>query len=188
MLYSPTWIQNRRSTEADLHSSSHYTQANSTIWMLNTVEPLYNGHLGGRRNWAFQRGWNGSECTNCQPKKNGRCREVTVVKRWPLIEVWPYQELLALTKHCNEGDPLRRNTPAKGVKKLQTPTLLGWFSNRTETSVDDGACKLNNWLDQWQSGKLGTGSRVQSFPRAFPSSSDVPVLLLNQPIMSRKTK
>ena len=38
--------------------------------------------------------------------------------------------------------------------------LLGWFSNRTGTSVDDGVRKSNNWLDQWQSGKLGTGSRV----------------------------
>ena len=55
------------------------------------------------------------------------------------------------------------------------------ISNRTGTSVDDGERKLNNWLDQWQSGKLGTGSRVQSFPRAFPSSTDVPVMLLNQP-------
>ena len=34
------------------------------------------------------------------------------------------------------------------------------ISNRTGTSVDDGERKLNNWLDQWQSGKLGTGSRV----------------------------
>ena len=34
------------------------------------------------------------------------------------------------------------------------------FGNRTGTSVDDGARKSNNWLDQWQSGKLGTGSRV----------------------------
>ena len=41
--------------------------------------------------------------------------------------------------------------------------------------------KLNNWLNQWQSGKLGSGSRVWSFPCAFPSSTDVPVLLLNQP-------
>ena len=38
--------------------------------------------------------------------------------------------------------------------------LLGWFSNRTGTSIDDGARKSNNWLDQWHSGKLGTGSRV----------------------------
>ena len=38
--------------------------------------------------------------------------------------------------------------------------ILGWFSNRTGTSVDDGARKLNNWLHQWQSCKLGTGSRV----------------------------
>ena len=41
--------------------------------------------------------------------------------------------------------------------------------------------KSINWLDQWRSGKLGTGSRIQSFPRAFPSSNDVSVLLLNQP-------
>ena len=38
--------------------------------------------------------------------------------------------------------------------------LLGWFSNRTGTSVDDGVRKLNNWLHQWESRKLGTGSRV----------------------------
>ena len=38
--------------------------------------------------------------------------------------------------------------------------ILGWFSNRTGTSVDDGARKSNNWLDQWQNGKLSTGSRV----------------------------
>ena len=37
---------------------------------------------------------------------------------------------------------------------------LGWFSNRTGTSFDDGARKSNNWLDQWQSEKLGAGSRV----------------------------
>ena len=59
--------------------------------------------------------------------------------------------------------------------------LLGWFSSRTATSVDDCARKSNNWLDQWQSCKLRTGSRIQSFPRAFPSSNDFPVLLLNQP-------
>jgi len=59
---------------------------------------------------------------------------------------------------------------------------LGLFSNRAGTSVDDGARKSNNWLDQWQSDKLGTGSRVKSFSRAFPSSNDVRVLLLNQPI------
>ena len=41
--------------------------------------------------------------------------------------------------------------------------VIGWFSNRTGTSVDDDA-------------------RKSSFPRTFPSSNDVPVLLLNQPI------
>ena len=58
---------------------------------------------------------------------------------------------------------------------------IGWLSNRTGTSVVDGARKSNNWLDQWQRGKLRTGNRVFSFPRAFPSSNDVFVLLLNQP-------
>ena len=50
------------------------------------------------------------------------------------------------------------------------------------TSVDDGAHKSNNWLDQWQSGKLGTGNRIHSFPSTC--STNVPVLLLNQPIIS----
>ena len=65
---------------------------------------------------------------------------------------------------------------------------LGWFSNRTGTSVDDGARKSNNWLNQWLSGKLGTGSRVWSFSRALPWSNDVPVLLLNQPIEKLSTR
>ena len=56
--------------------------------------------------------------------------------------------------------------------------------NKTGTSLDDDASKSNNWLDQWQSSTLSTGSRVQSFSRAFPSSTDVPVLLLNQPNVS----
>ena len=38
--------------------------------------------------------------------------------------------------------------PARSRSSL---ALLGWFSCRTETSVDDGERKLNNWLDQWQS-------------------------------------
>ena len=45
--------------------------------------------------------------------------------------------------------------------------LSGWFSNRTGTSVDYGVRKPNNWLDQWQSDNLGTGSRIECFLRAF---------------------
>ena len=47
------------------------------------------------------------------------------------------------------------------IKLLGTlcSSRLGWFSNRTGTSVNDGARKSDNWLDQWLSGKLGTGSR-----------------------------
>jgi len=40
------------------------------------------------------------------------------------------------------------------------PQIIGLFSNRTGTSVDDGARRSNNCLDQWQSGKLGTRSRL----------------------------
>ena len=67
------------------------------------------------------------------------------------------------------------------------PVTLGFSlirlieQNRMGMSVDDSMQKSNNWLDQWQRGKLGTGSRVQSFPCAFPSSTDIPVLLLYQP-------
>ena len=60
---------------------------------------------------------------------------------------------------------------------------IGRLSNRKGTSFDDGTRKSNSWLDQWQSSKLGTGSRVWSFPLAFTSSTDDPVLLLNQPNM-----
>ena len=71
---------------------------------------------------------------------------------------------------------------------LSFACTIGWFSNRTGTSVDDGMHKLNNWLDQWQSGKLGSGSHVWSFPCAFPSSTDIPVLMLNQPIVTIEFK
>ena len=50
------------------------------------------------------------------------------------------------------------------AQMLDTLLTIGWFSNRTGASVDDGARRsknwLDHWLDQWQSGKLGTGSRV----------------------------
>ena len=85
----------------------------------------------------------------------------------------------------NKWQCVERKPHRKRVLDGNEPTTLCapvgcWFSNRTGTSVDVGARKSNNWLDEWQSGKLGTKSRVWSFPRAFPSSNDVPVLLLNQ--------
>ena len=58
---------------------------------------------------------------------------------------------------------------------------LGWFSNRMGKSVDGGTCKLKNRLDQLQGNKLGSGSHIQSFPCTFSWSTDVPILLLNQP-------
>ena len=68
-----------------------------------------------------------------------------------------------------------------------TWTKLGLFEWRWSTGSEAFSLLIgwsNYWLDQWQSGKLGTGSCVYSFPRAFPSSTDVPVLLLNQPNIS----
>ena len=51
-------------------------------------------------------------------------------------------------------------TPARHILNASVNALPKRFCNRTGTSVDDGARKSNNWLDQWQSGKLSTGSRV----------------------------
>ena len=50
--------------------------------------------------------------------------------------------------------------PAPGLEGNAVFPGQRWFSNRTGASVDDGARKSNNWLDQWLSGKLCTGSRV----------------------------
>ena len=60
--------------------------------LYGTVEPLCNGHLGDRRKWPLWRGWNKSECMDCLPK-NGRCKEVAILLRWPLVEVWLYKIL-----------------------------------------------------------------------------------------------
>ena len=51
--------------------------------------------------------------------------------------------------HSRKGDPERGGGGGGGG-----------HDNRTGRSVDDGALKLKNWLDQWHHGKLGTGSRV----------------------------
>ena len=42
------------------------------------------------------------------------------------------------------------------------------FSNRTGTSVDDGARKLNNWLDKHR-GKTSTHGQVEHFRSLFQS-------------------
>ena len=60
-------------------------------------------------------------------------------------------------------------------------SILGWFSNRTGTSVDNGARKSNNWLDQWQSGKLGTGSLFSPFRVLSRRQLTFPSSYLNQP-------
>ena len=70
-----------------------------------------------------------------------------------------------------------KNLPLALEKKIGA-WLLG-------KSIDDGARRSNNWLDQWQSDILGTGGRVKSLTRGFFSSTDVPVLLLNKPIIAQ---
>ena len=72
---------------------------------------------------------------------------------------------------------------ASELFKADLILILGWFSNKMGMAVENGTCKSNNWPDQWQSGKLGTESHVSSFLCAFPSSTEVSVLLLNQPTL-----
>ena len=82
---------------------------------------------------------------------------------------------------------------SKGLRALATVSpvlgpnhvILGWFSNRTGTSVDDWKAR----------GKDYTRLLVPNLPLCYwsshlfdlraPSSSDAPVLLLNQPIVQR---
>ena len=47
--------------------------------------------------------------------------------------------------------------------------IIGRFSKEEVTIViiDEGELKSESWLEKWQSGKLCTGSRVQSFSGAF---------------------
>ena len=56
---------------------------------------------------------------------------------------------------------------------------MGWFSNRLGTPVDNGVCLKNTH-------KIVEETRVQNIPRAFMSSNDVPVLLLNQPLIRKE--
>ena len=48
--------------------------------------------------------------------------------------------------------------------------------------------QIKDQFDQWQGGKLGTRSRVPSFPRAFSSSSVVPGFLLLRSFTSHREK
>ena len=76
-----------------------------------------------------------------------------------------------------------RNTSLKElrVRKSILPLYTGWFSNRTGTSFDDGKARGKDWtrlpvpnlsLCHWS---------IQLFDLRAPSSTDIPVLLLNQP-------
>ena len=78
-----------------------------------------------------------------------------------------------------------------GQKSLSPSLILTvWdsylWTNMIKTTCDsvNGARRSKNLLDQWQSGKLNTGSRVQAFPRALRSHS----MLLDLYIQSGKVK
>ena len=89
---------------------------------------------------------------------NSTLKHYTILKLYPpmITLLWAYQASLTLV-----------------FDRLSKTTRRQW---RLPT-------QSNNWLDQCQSGKLVIGSRVQSFLCAFLSSTEVPVLLLNQPII-----
>ena len=53
------------------------------------------------------------------------------------------------------------------------------YNGEASARLNYDCARKSAQFDQWPSGKLYTGSRVQSFPCAFPSSTDVPVLLLD---------
>ena len=71
---------------------------------------------------------------------------------------------------------------AKPVNPL-TETL-GWFSNRTGTSVDDGKARGKDWTRLPVLNLLLCHWSSQLFDLRVSSSTDVPVLLLNQPTIS----
>ena len=103
---------------------------------------------------------------------------LSVIAKWKKWDLMINQIMLAVSQMIIVPDM----TSLLLFRESEPWRSIVHFNNSTGTSVDDDARQSNRWLDQRQSGKLGTGSGVQSFPRAFLSSTDVPVLLLNQPI------
>ena len=70
---------------------------------------------------------------------------------------------LAVFAHLETLDKLMQHNFLLKEKQRRVPKKVNqvrFGRNRTGTSVDDGARKLKNWLYQWQSDKLRTGSRV----------------------------
>ena len=94
--------------------------------------PGFNRPLPSSKNSHFQ---NEAKCTTFVVKVSLSAWE------WKIISIPKAEQLTSFW--------------SRGPGKLGNG-LLGWFSNRTGTSIDDGARKSNNW----HSGKLGTGSRV----------------------------
>ena len=62
------------------------------------------------------------------------------------------------------------------VVKMAHPVL-----SQSESRIGDGMRRSNNRFDQWENGKLSTGSGVQSFPRGFLFSFDVALCFLYLP-------
>ena len=59
---------------------------------------------------------------------------------------------------------------------------LGWFNNRTGTSVEDGKARGKDWTRLPVLNLLLCHWSSQLFDLRAPSSTDDPILLLNQPI------
>ena len=77
------------------------------------------------------------------------------------------------------AEPLLQNMTKILCLRWLTVDIYKLISKRTGTSLDDGARRTNTQI--WSN-----KNRTQTILRALQSSSDVPVLLLNQPIFNYK--
>ena len=67
------------------------------------------------------------------------------------------QGQVTVVQRLNSADVTMTKQSAQIINVTNTKQSA---QDRTGTSIDNGARKSNNWLDQWQSSVLGTGSRV----------------------------
>ena len=126
--------------------------------------------------------------TLLQPFWNRRIHSVPIF-------YWPSNPFIEKWKEKGFYVSNRYNDRAKMVRKRVWFTSEGqldygdhqWFQNgynkeMKRNDIDDGARKWKSRLTHSRAcGNMGTGSSTHSFPRAFPSSMDVPVILLTTP-------
>ena len=78
---------------------------------------------------------------------------------WGIQCVLTYLGWVIVSHACGQGHPTPKCFQA--LRQKWPRAIIGWFSNRTRTSVDDGARKLTTGLTNGRAAlELGTGSRV----------------------------